>query len=126
MTQRRDSSQKQMPRPPRVSSFRNLSVTYEGHSEAVETRPPDLSTRGMFINTGRELPEGAVLNIRFRLGISDVEIRARAEVRYCLPGVGVGVEFIEISPAAVEAIHDELARLMGNGSRPRKPRKKRR
>jgi PilZ domain-containing protein len=117
VTQRRDRIPRQMPRAPRASSFRNLSVTYEGHSEAVETRPPDLSTQGMFINTARELPDGAVLKIQFRLGISNVEIRARAEVRYCLSGVGVGVEFIEISPEAVEAIEDEISRLLGNGSR---------
>jgi len=93
---------------PRLSSLRDLSVTYEGHSESVVTRPPDLSTHGMFINTRRDLPEGAVLNVRFRLGHSDVEISARAEVRYCLPGVGVGVEFIDISPEAVRAIEVEL------------------
>lgn len=99
---------------PRLASLRDLSVTYEGHNESVVTRPPDLSTRGMFINTRRDLPEGAVLNVRFRLGHSDVEITARAEVRYCLPGVGVGVEFIDISPEAVRAIEGELS-----GSRPR-------
>jgi hypothetical protein len=85
-------------------------VTYEGHSEKVLTRSPDLSTRGMFINTNRTFPEGAVLNVRFRLALSDVEIRARAEVRYCLPGVGVGVEFIEISPEAARAIEEERER----------------
>jgi hypothetical protein len=29
-------------------------------------------------------------------------------VRYCLPGIGIGVEFIEISDEAREAIADEL------------------
>jgi hypothetical protein len=93
---------------PRLASLRDLSVTYEGHSESVVTRPPDLSTRGMFINTSRNFPEGAVLNVRFRLALTDVEIATRAEVRYCLPGVGVGVEFIDISPEAVRAIEVEL------------------
>jgi len=64
---------------PRLASPRDLSVTYEGHSESVVTRPPDLSTHGMFVNTRRDFPEGAVLNGRFRLGQSDVEISARAE-----------------------------------------------
>ena len=125
MSYRRDGTRQQMPRPPRASSFRELSVTYEGHSEAVATRPPDLSTRGMFINTSRAFPEGAVLNVRFRLGISNVEIRARAEVRYCLAGVGVGVEFVEIAPTAVQAIQEEMARLFSRRVR-KKPRAKRR
>ncbi|HKQ86841.1 MAG TPA: PilZ domain-containing protein [Candidatus Acidoferrales bacterium] len=92
----------------RFSSLRDLSVTYEGHSEDVVTRPPDISTRGMFINTTRVFPEGAVLNVRFRLAISGHEVRSRAEVRYCLPGVGVGVEFIDILPEDVRAIEREI------------------
>ena len=92
----------------RFSSLRDLSVTYEGHSEDVVTRPPDISTRGMFINTTRVFPEGAVLNVRFRLAISGHEVYSRAEVRYCLPGVGVGVEFIDISPEDVRAIEREI------------------
>ena len=51
----------------RFSCLRELSVTYEGHSEDVITRPPDISTEGMFFNTNRMFPEGAVLNVRFRL-----------------------------------------------------------
>jgi hypothetical protein len=92
----------------RFSSLRELSVTYEGHSEDVATRPPDISTRGMFINTTRTFPEGAVLNVRFRLALSGYEVHSRAEVRYCLPGVGVGVEFIDISRDCVRAIEHEI------------------
>lgn len=92
---------------PRIFSLRDLSVTYEGHTEEVALRPPDISTRGMFINTTRGFPEGAVLKVRFRLGISGEEIRARAEVRYCLPGVGVGLEFLELSPEDLRAIERE-------------------
>ena len=95
---------------PRMGSFQDLSVTYEGYSEDVITRPPDISTRGMFINTNRSLPEGAVLNVRFRLTHSGVEVRSRCEVRYCLPGVGVGVEFIDIDPDSVRAIEEETKR----------------
>jgi hypothetical protein len=93
---------------PRISSMRDLSVTYEGHSEDVALRPPDISARGMFINTNRNFPEGAVLNVQFSLGHSGVVISTRAEVRYCLPGVGVGVEFVDISDDAVQAIEKEI------------------
>jgi hypothetical protein len=92
----------------RFSSLRELSVTYEGHSEDIVTRPPDVSSRGMFINTSRIFPEGAVLNVRFRLAISGKEVQSRAEVRYCLPGVGVGVEFVDISREHVRAIEHEI------------------
>ncbi len=105
----------------RISAIRDLSVDYEGYSEAIVTRPPDISTRGMFINTGSTFPEGAVLNVRFRLAISDVEVRSRAEVRYCLPGVGVGVEFVDISPEAVAAIEKEIEISSGQGPASRAP-----
>jgi PilZ domain-containing protein len=73
----------------------------------VAARPPDVSRQGMFINTTRNFPEGAVLNLRFRLALTRAEIHIRCEVRYCLPGVGVGVEFIGISPEAVRDIERE-------------------
>jgi hypothetical protein len=92
----------------RFSSLRDLSVTYEGHSEDIVARPPDISARGMFINTTRTFPEGAVLNVRFKLALSGHEVHSRAEVRYCLPGVGVGVEFIDISRECVRAIEREI------------------
>jgi PilZ domain-containing protein len=92
----------------RVSSLCDLSVSYEGYSEEIQTRPPDISTRGMFINTNRGFPEGAVLNVQFRLALTGAEVRTRCEVRYCLPGVGVGVEFVDISPDGVEAIEKEI------------------
>lgn len=61
----------------RISSLSRLSVTYEGHNEAIATRPPDISIHGMFINTNRRLAEGAVLNLQFRLALSGAEIRTR-------------------------------------------------
>ena len=81
---------------------------YEGQAEEVAIRPPDVSIHGMFFNTATRFPEGAVLNIRFRLALSAAEVRTRCEVRYCLPGVGVGVEFIGISPEAVRKIEREV------------------
>lgn len=104
---------------PRYSSLRDLSVTYEGESEDVATRPPDISSQGMFINTSRKFPEGAVLNVQFRLAETGVQIRTRCEVRYCLAGVGVGVEFVEISPDAVRAIETEIR---AGDTRPKRPR----
>jgi PilZ domain len=93
---------------PRINGLREISVNYEGHDERIAVRPPDISAHGMFINTTRIFPEGAVLSLRFRLGISAVEVETRCEVRYCLPGVGVGVEFVGISPAAVRSIESEI------------------
>jgi hypothetical protein len=88
--------------------FSELSFAYEGQVEEVPIRLPDVSVHGMFIQTPRHFAEGAILKVRFRLERSRHEVRARAEVRYCLRGVGVGVEFVDISAEDLEAIESEL------------------
>lgn len=72
----------------------------------------------MFINTSRSSPEGAILNLRFGLVPANVEIRTRCEVRYCRPGVGVGLEFIGLSPEALKTIEQEIALGDGTSARP--------
>jgi hypothetical protein len=107
---------------PRVYSIREIVISYEGQDEQILVKPPNLSRRGMFVNTSRSFPEGAVLNLKFDLVLTDAEIRTRCEVRYCLPGVGIGVEFIGLSEHAIKMIEREIA-LNGRGSAPIKPRR---
>jgi len=97
----------------RWATYRGLTINYEGRSELLEIRAPDISPRGMFIHIPQHFPEGAVLKLEFRLSRSGHEVHARAEVRYCLPGVGIGVEFIDISEQDELAIADEIDSLMG-------------
>jgi hypothetical protein len=52
----------------------------EGQNEEILVKPPNLSKRGMFINTSRTFPEGAVLNLRFALVLTGAEVRTRCEV----------------------------------------------
>ena len=91
----------------RIHSIRQIAVQYEGTDERVISRVPDVSTSGMFINTSRKYAEGAVLNLSFCLALSGLEVQARGEVRYSLPGVGVGVQFIDISENAIRSIEQE-------------------
>jgi hypothetical protein len=66
---------------PRVHSLREITISYEGQDEQIVVKPPNLSARGMFINTSRSFPEGAVLNLRFGLLLTGAEIQTRGEVR---------------------------------------------
>lgn len=95
----------------RFAHYCELSINYEGASLEIPVRAPDISTRGMFINTAQRFPEGAVLRICFRLSRTHVLITARGEVRYCLAGVGIGVEFIGLPEEAQRAIEEEAAGL---------------
>jgi hypothetical protein len=92
----------------RFRGYGDLAIVYEGSSEEIPVRVPDVSTTGMFVNTPRHFPEGAVIKVHFRLLRSNYEVNARAEVRYCLRGVGVGVQFVDISPQDQAAIEQEL------------------
>ncbi len=111
------SGPKQHPIPTReydrYATYRGLTIVYEGRSEQFEVRAPDISPRGMFIHIPQTFPEGAVLKLEFRLSRSGHVVRTRAEVRYSLPGVGIGVEFFEISAEDAQAIADEIDALMG-------------
>lgn len=95
-------------RDARHPQFSELSMTYEGTSEDIVLHTPDLSVHGMFINTAREFAEGSVLKLRFRLTRTGAILQTRCEVRYCLVGVGIGVEFLDPSPEFVRAIEDEI------------------
>ncbi len=92
----------------RIHSIRQIAVQYEGTEERIISRVPDVSTTGMFINTSRAYVEGAVLNLSFSLALSGVEVQARGEVRYSLPGVGVGVQFVDITENAIHSIEREI------------------
>lgn len=94
---------------PRVYSLREITVSYEGQDQEIVVKPPNLSTRGMFINTSQNFPEGAVLNLRFTLVLTGAEVRTRCEVRYSQVGVGIGVEFIGLPIDAMKMIEREIA-----------------
>ena len=89
----------------------HLSVRYEGRDVDIRLSSPDISAKGMFINSPSRLPEGAVLKVTFLLPRRNVMVVARCEVRFCLPGVGVGVEFIDISPETEHDIEQEIESL---------------
>jgi hypothetical protein len=93
---------------PRYELPSELSVVYEGATEKVPIRPADLSTHGMFVHSAKPLPEGSVVKVHFRLRRMDFVVDVRAEVRHCVPGVGFGVEFLELDSDAQQAIEQEI------------------
>ncbi len=77
-----------------------LKIIYDGCSDWVDVRSPDISATGMFINTPHTFSKGAKLKLRFELPGTGTRIQAVGEVRYSLPGVGVGVEFVNLPELA--------------------------
>lgn len=70
----------------------------------VTIRIGDLSASGAFIDTLIALPPGTVLNLRFAL--PDAEVSVRAEVRYAMPQIGMGVRFLDLQPEHHAAINN--------------------
>ena len=91
-----------------MQQLNELHMSYEGGGRDIPIRAPNISLHGMFVNTSTHFPEAAVVNLRFRLTQSNVEVQTRGEVRYCLPGIGVGVEFVGIGVEALHAIEQEI------------------
>jgi hypothetical protein len=92
----------------RFSYPSDLVVSCEGAPGNIPLSGPDLSVRGMFINTPAVLSEGTVLKVTFRLSRVNLKVTLRGEVRYRIPGVGVGVEFVEVPEETRYAIEQEL------------------
>jgi hypothetical protein len=88
--------------------FHDLKIMYDGCTDWVDVRSPDLSTGGLFINTPHTFAKGTKLKLRFDLPGSGVLVQAVGEVRYCLPGMGVGVEFVNLPDFARSAIQKEV------------------
>ena len=55
----------------------------------------DLGSGGLFLNTQAELPQGGVLLLRIPFGQSQIVVNA--QVVYCNPGRGVGLQFQGLS-----------------------------
>jgi PilZ domain-containing protein len=70
-------------------------------------RISDLSATGAFVDCINTLPVGSRLVLRFSLPFQDVT--ATAEVVHAMPQFGMGVRFLDLSPAARGAI-EQLVR----------------
>jgi c-di-GMP-binding flagellar brake protein YcgR len=70
----------------------------------------DLSQGGMFIETHDPARVGSEVTVRFHLGDGGPIVVALAEVKYSIAKLGMGVEFVEMSPADHKRIDDCVAR----------------
>ena len=79
-------------------------IEYEGGMSIGFGR--SLCVGGMFIEAKKPPTLGSQLRIRFHLGDGGPIIVAAAEVKYSVPKVGMGVEFVDLSPADLKRIDD--------------------
>ena len=92
-------------RSPRVPA--NLRFIYRWDDQTGQAFSREISAYGAFLKTDRQVPEGAVLDLRFHLPGELDEIRCRGVVRRrhgleapLASGPGLGVEFEDVEPEA--------------------------
>ncbi|HEY7817411.1 MAG TPA: PilZ domain-containing protein [Vicinamibacteria bacterium] len=62
-------------------------------------RSSDVSAGGMFLETIAAFPKDTVLELKFKLAESDsAPIAVHARVLYVANGIGVGLEFMDLTP----------------------------
>jgi c-di-GMP-binding flagellar brake protein YcgR len=64
----------------------------------------DISIGGMFINGDFPLPLDAETRLTFRLYPTEPAIACRAKVMYSRMGMGMGVQFLDLSEAASQSL----------------------
>jgi len=87
----------------RVNYLCECQVESEGlRTAALDGRINDLSLDGVFIDSMLWLPIGSTLKVKFK--VQDRQIRAIGEVKYFIPNVGMGVQFVDLAQYEREVI----------------------
>ncbi len=89
---------RQHPRKPFITQVEYSEGMFLGSSK-------DISVGGMFIETKEKLAEGAEIRLRFHLDGGGPIVIVTSEVRFILQNSGVGVRFLDLSPADADRIH---------------------
>jgi hypothetical protein len=80
---------------PRIELAKGISVGWRGGGKQGVSRFNSLSMGGMFIVTPEPADSGSVLALIF--DVPGGEVRARGVVKRVLPGLGMGVQFVNMS-----------------------------
>jgi hypothetical protein len=89
---------------------------HEAVVELLDFRPRlhDISQGGAFIEDPRPLPAGRMLRLLLRLGPEARAITVWGMIRRVEEGKGMGVEFVQISPADRALLREFLKARVGN------------
>lgn len=64
----------------------------------------DVSIGGMYISCNDPLPSDSLLNLSFRLRPKEALISCRGKVVYSLKGMGMGIQFFDLSEESRQAL----------------------
>jgi c-di-GMP-binding flagellar brake protein YcgR len=88
--------------------YRRAKLVTQVHCEAPECNEVrvtrDVSIGGMFFNVRFPLPMGSEMSITFRLYPAEPAITCRAKVTFSRVGLGMGIQFQDLSTEAQQTI----------------------
>jgi c-di-GMP-binding flagellar brake protein YcgR len=93
------ANRRQFPRAPLATQ-----IQCEGCMALAYSR--DVSAGGMFVETTVPCEKGARVELRFHLNDGGPVILAQADVKYLVPKLGMGVEFVNLSPPDRERLEN--------------------
>ena len=102
-----------MPHPRRYQRIdlpKGMIVAWEANGQRITSRVGTLGLGGLFIRTSTPSPVGEVIRLIFEL--PGCEVRARAIVRDCRPGQGMGVAFTWMNQDARAKLNLLMKRLL--------------
>ncbi len=89
---RRIGQSRKFPRKPLITQVEHETGAFLGPSR-------DISVGGMFIETTETLLDGSQVKLKFHLDDDGQVVTVKAQVRYIVKELGVGVQFLELAPA---------------------------
>ncbi len=69
----------------------------------------DISEGGVYVHTDRIFPSGNILNVSISMGVQKLNLKAR--VQHCQEGIGMGLQFIDLSPEQEAGLKNLLTEL---------------
>lgn len=90
----------------RVPLVTEVECSQSGESFLLTSR--DLSIGGVFLHTNENFPTGTVLHLRFYLEEKN-QVEVDGTVAYSVPGLGVGVEFVDLPKSQREALEQYVS-----------------
>jgi len=87
----------EMRRQPRVAHSEEIWIGQDGIFSRTRSHIRNISTSGVFIETTQSFAGQSVVNLRFSLGQSKDLITCTSIVRNVRPGLGLGVEFLDLA-----------------------------
>jgi len=108
---RKTANRRQLPRVPLATQVQCKECMAVAFSR-------DVSAGGMFVETSVPCETGARVDLRFHLNDGGPIVVAVAEVKYLVPKLGMGVEFLELSPADRQRLENYVAGLAANKTEP--------